>query len=181
MKIKRKRTAESRTPAAPKPSRTRTDGGKVWLRNEECAKLLGIARSHFDKTIAQHVDESDKKMDGRWRVFSGRAVVSAYLKSLQGPGGGDIPASENEWATRRSRAMALTAEREFEVMDKKYLPVAEVEARESSLASTFKNSFMALPIRLSPMLVGLSLQEIERKLREHAIQELNSIIQGENT
>jgi len=148
-------------------------GGTSYAKNQsELAKALGVNRKTIqrwkkDKTFPK------ERPDGRYSI---REVVD--WKELHGARAGDIVSKESE----QIRSMMLQNEKleiQVGILKGEYTPNVDIDQQVSEMVQQAKRELLSLPSSLAPQVVGQSIAEAEKIIKESIVDALRSLHENE--
>ena len=127
---------------------------------KELAEILGVSTRTLSKWKNQQnmPIETDGTYNVR-RIMKWKGIEVEDDSELEGKG---------YWETRFRKAKALLAEHQLAVEKGLFMPIAEVEQRETQLAQIFINGLTLLENRLPPLLEGREKSEMCGIIRKEA-------------
>lgn len=144
-----------------------------YAKNQtELAKALGVNR----KTIQRWKKDSTfpkERPDGRYNI---REVVE--WKDLHGARAGDIVSKESE----QIRSMMLQNEKleiQVGILRGEYTPNVDIDQQVSEMVQQAKREFLSLPSSLAPQVVGQSIAEAEKIIKQAVVDALKSLHESE--
>ena len=138
---------------------TTRDFGTYAKNQSELADRIGVNR----KTIQRWRKEANfpkPKADGRYNV---REVVQ--WKDLYGARGGDLASKESE----QMRSIMLQNEKleiQVGILRGEYTPNVDIDQQVSEMVQQSKRELLALPASLAPQVVGQSIAEAEKIIKQ---------------
>ena len=147
---------------------TARDFGTYAKNQTELADRIGVNR----KTIQRWRKEPNfpkPKADGRYDI---REVVQ--WKDLYGARGGDLASKESE----QMRSIILQNEKleiQVGILRGEYTPNVDIDAQVSEMVQNAKRELLALPSTLAPQVVGQSIAEAEKIIKQSIYDSLKSL------
>lgn len=138
---------------------------KAWAENKvELAELLGITRQSVDNWLADGAPPA--RSNGKWPVNDWRAWMSANGKKSTKAEKGEAALSKTALEARRLLLMNEKLEFEIAVLKGGYTKDEDVQKQAVEMYTELKKVLLALPDALAPQVVGVSVPEAAKRLRE---------------
>jgi hypothetical protein len=144
------------------------DFGTYAKNQSELADKIGVNR----KTIQRWRKEPNfpkPKPDGRWNI---KEVV--IWKDTYGARGGDLTSKESE----QMRSIMLQNEKleiQVGILRGEYTPNVDIDQQVSEMVQQSKRELLALPASLAPQVIGQSIAEAEKIIKQAIIESLKSL------
>ena len=144
------------------------DIGTYAKNQSELADRIGVNR----KTIQRWRKEANfpkAKADGRYNI---REVIQ--WKDLYGVKGGDLASKDSE----QMRALTLQNEKleiQLGILKGEYTPNVDIDQQVSEMVQQAKRELLSLPSSLAPQVVGQSIAEAEKIIKQSIIDALKSL------
>lgn len=149
-----------------------TNATSFAKNQSDLAKAIGVNR----KTIQRWKKDPTfpkEKPDGRYNI---REVVE--WKDLHGARAGDMVSKESE----QIRSMMLQNEKleiQVGILRGEYTPNVDIDQQVSEMVQQAKREFLAMPSSLAPQVVGQSIAEAEKIIKQAVVDALKSLHENE--
>lgn len=144
--------------------------GAGWARNQiELANALGVDRKTIQRWM-QEPDNPGRRADGRYNVAAWRSWADQNGKKYSD----GLPTQ----TSLKARQLLLQNERlEFDLGVKKgkFVPAADVEKWVGDMVMQAKKVLLAMPSSLAPQVVGLTVAEAEKVIKDTVVDALEQL------
>lgn len=138
-----------------------SDGGQAFCQNfHELAGLLNVDRKTINRWKKQK-GAPEARADGRHDVAAWRQFKSTRKAGIR-DGDDELPGERNRKEKLQNDKLAV----QIEILKKEWVPVASVEADVGQMVLQAKSVLLGLPAALAPQVVGSSLADAERLIRD---------------